>query len=321
MTAPSTLAQLSGPRGRGAAPHRARRSFAGFLFAVPALVLFLLFAIYPGIQVFGLSLFDYSLTSPPEFVGFDNFAFLSSDPRFGEALLQTVFYAVGTYGPALVLALILAQALSTRIRGHGARPPALLPAARDELGGGLDHLAGRAASGRDAERDPAPGRELADQLGERALGARDHEHLEGDRVLPDPLPRRALGDPDRRLRGGAHRRRRRLAAVLVHDPPAAAPGDRGVRDHGGAARRAVLQSAGGAHERRVRHRGDQPVRLQDRLRERPDGAGLRGRRAHVRRAARHRDRAVARACEGGTDHACSPRAPRPRVCSSAPSAG
>ena len=119
MTSPSTLAQLPGPRGRGAAPHRAKRSLVGFLFAVPALVLFLLFAIYPGLQVFGLSLFDYSLTSPPEFVGFDNFAFLSTDPRFGEALLQTVFYAAGTYIPALVLALILAQALSTRIRGMG----------------------------------------------------------------------------------------------------------------------------------------------------------------------------------------------------------
>jgi ABC-type sugar transport system permease subunit len=91
----------------------------GFLFAVPALALFLLFAIYPGVQVFGLSLFDYSLTSPPEFVGFNNFVFLSTDPRFGEALLQTVFYAVGTYLPALVIALLLAQALSTRIRGMG----------------------------------------------------------------------------------------------------------------------------------------------------------------------------------------------------------
>lgn len=119
MTSPSTLTQLPGLRGRGAASHRAKRSFVGFLFAVPALVLFLLFAIYPGLQVFGLSLFDYSLTSPPEFVGFDNFAFLSTDPRFGEALLQTVFYAAGTYIPALVLALILAQALSTRIRGMG----------------------------------------------------------------------------------------------------------------------------------------------------------------------------------------------------------
>lgn len=108
-----------GPRGRGAASHRSRRSLVGFLFAVPALALFLLFAIYPGVQVFGLSLFDYSLTSPPEFVGIKNFAFLSTDPRFGEALIQTAFYAVGTYGPALLLALVLAQALSTRIRGMG----------------------------------------------------------------------------------------------------------------------------------------------------------------------------------------------------------
>jgi ABC-type sugar transport system permease subunit len=107
-----------GSRSRGAAS-RARRNLAGFLFAVPALVLFLVFAIYPGVQVFGLSLFDYSLTSTPKFVGFANFAFLSTDPRFLEALAQTAFYAIGTYVPALALALLLAQALSTRIRGMG----------------------------------------------------------------------------------------------------------------------------------------------------------------------------------------------------------
>ncbi len=119
MTAPSLTTRSPGLRGRGTGSHRSKRSLVGFLFAVPALVLFLLFAIYPGVQVFGLSLFDYSLTSPPEFVGFNNFAFLSTDPRFGEALVQTVFYAVGTYVPAMVLALVLAQALSTRIRGMG----------------------------------------------------------------------------------------------------------------------------------------------------------------------------------------------------------
>ena len=119
MTAPSFTTRSSGRLGRGTGSHRARRSLVGFLFAVPALALFLLFAIYPGVQVFGLSLFDYSLTADPEFVGFDNFAFLSSDPRFGEALAQTVFYAVGTYVPALALALVLAQLLSTRIRGMG----------------------------------------------------------------------------------------------------------------------------------------------------------------------------------------------------------
>jgi ABC-type sugar transport system permease subunit len=105
--------------GRSAPWHRRRHGLAGFALAMPALGLFVLFSIYPIIQVFGLSLFDYNLTSPPVFVGLDNFAFLSTDPRFGTALSQTVFYAVATYGPALVLALLLAQALSTRIRGMG----------------------------------------------------------------------------------------------------------------------------------------------------------------------------------------------------------
>lgn len=117
--ASSVASETGAPARRGAAAHRRRHSLVGFLFAVPALVLFLLFAIYPGLQVFGLSLFDYSLTSPPEFVGFDNFVFLATDPRFRDALAQTVFYAVGTYVPALALALLLAHALSTRVRGMG----------------------------------------------------------------------------------------------------------------------------------------------------------------------------------------------------------
>jgi ABC-type sugar transport system permease subunit len=108
-----------GRTGRAAAPHERQHGRRGFLFAVPALVLFGLFAIYPIVQVFVLSFFDYNLTSPAVFVGLDNYTFLSSDPRFIDALSQTVFYAVGTYLPALLIGLLLAQALSTRIRGMG----------------------------------------------------------------------------------------------------------------------------------------------------------------------------------------------------------
>lgn len=104
---------------RRPAAYRSREALIGFMFAVPALVLFAVFAIYPGVQVFWLSLFDYNLTSDPAFVGLANFEFLASDPRFIATLGQTAFYAVGTYGPALVLALVLAQALRTPIRGMG----------------------------------------------------------------------------------------------------------------------------------------------------------------------------------------------------------
>jgi ABC-type sugar transport system permease subunit len=91
----------------------------GIALAAPALLLFALFAIYPIVQVFVLGFFDYNLTSPPKFVGFANFAYLSTDKRFIESIIQTVIYAVGSYVPAMVLALALAHALRGRMAGMG----------------------------------------------------------------------------------------------------------------------------------------------------------------------------------------------------------
>jgi ABC-type sugar transport system permease subunit len=100
-----------------------RRSIAGAVtgiaLAAPALALFVLFAVYPIIQVFVLGFFDYNLTSPPTFVGFANFAYLSTDKRFLESFVQTVIYAVASYVPAMALALALAHGLRGRMTGMG----------------------------------------------------------------------------------------------------------------------------------------------------------------------------------------------------------
>lgn len=96
-----------------------RRDWAGAAFAVPALALFLLFAVYPMLRVFYLSVFDYNLTSPAEFVGLDNFRFLFEDDRFRSAFGASVFYVLATYVPAVLLALLIALGLNTRMRGSG----------------------------------------------------------------------------------------------------------------------------------------------------------------------------------------------------------
>ncbi len=88
-------------------------------FALPALALFLLFAVYPMLRVFYLSFFDYNLTSPAEFVGTDNYDFLLQDDRFHAAFGATIFFVVAAYGPALLLALLIALGLNTRMRGSG----------------------------------------------------------------------------------------------------------------------------------------------------------------------------------------------------------
>jgi multiple sugar transport system permease protein len=97
--------------------NRAKRNLWGFLFALPAMILFVVFAGYPILQTFYLSLFDYDLASPPVFVGLENFEdILISSNIFLNSVRFTFVYAIGTYIPTLIIALLLALALNTRIR-------------------------------------------------------------------------------------------------------------------------------------------------------------------------------------------------------------
>lgn len=96
------------------------RALVGVLMMLPALVLFGLFAIYPMLRVFYLSLFNYNLTSDPIWVGLANFTRLASDPVFRQATANTLVYIVGTYVPTVVIALVLALALNHTSRVAGA---------------------------------------------------------------------------------------------------------------------------------------------------------------------------------------------------------
>jgi ABC-type sugar transport system permease subunit len=90
---------------------------AGLAFAVPALALFALFAVYPMLRVVYLSFLDYNLTSPGRFIGLDNYRFLLHDARFHAAFAASIFFVVAAYVPAVLLALLIALGLNTRMRG------------------------------------------------------------------------------------------------------------------------------------------------------------------------------------------------------------
>jgi multiple sugar transport system permease protein len=91
----------------------------GLAFALPALALFALFAVYPMLRVVYLSLFDYNLTSPGRYVGLQNYRFLLHDAHFHEAFGASIFFVVAAYVPAVLLALVIALGLNTRMRGSG----------------------------------------------------------------------------------------------------------------------------------------------------------------------------------------------------------
>ncbi|MDB4896031.1 MAG: sugar transporter permease [Firmicutes bacterium] len=91
----------------------------GFAFAMPAILLFLAFSLWPILNTFYLSLFKYDLLTPKEWVGVRNFARLPADQVFLRSLKATAVYVLGTYIPVWGISLALAMALNAKIKLRG----------------------------------------------------------------------------------------------------------------------------------------------------------------------------------------------------------
>ena len=96
-----------------------RYDWVAYWFVAPALVLLALMLIGPAIATVIFSFTDISFLGPAKFVGFANYARLLTDPVFGRALFNTVYYTVGTVFPTLVVGLLAAVLLNKPIRGRG----------------------------------------------------------------------------------------------------------------------------------------------------------------------------------------------------------
>ncbi len=95
---------------------RRYRNRWGFLFALPALVFFAVFTVYPMLNSFYLSLTDWNLMSEPRFIGLENYRTMFSEHQFAQSWWATVYYVVGVVPPIIVFALGLALLLNRPLR-------------------------------------------------------------------------------------------------------------------------------------------------------------------------------------------------------------
>jgi multiple sugar transport system permease protein len=94
------------------------RSFAGLGFVLPSLSVLVLVVVVPiGMTVF-YSFTDYSILSPAEPVGIDNYSRLLADKNFGTALWQTIAYTLVSVPLQTAISLAIAAALARRHRGR-----------------------------------------------------------------------------------------------------------------------------------------------------------------------------------------------------------
>jgi multiple sugar transport system permease protein len=86
-------------------------------FLAPTLIGLIFLSAGPIIATLGISLTKWDLLTAPQFTGLDNYTQLLSDDRFMKALRNTFFYTIVSVPLGLVIALGLAMALNTKVRG------------------------------------------------------------------------------------------------------------------------------------------------------------------------------------------------------------
>ena len=87
------------------------------IFVLPALAGTFIFIIIPIFCSFALSFTEWDLLNEIKLVGLNNYKSILSEPEFLQILLNTFVYAISTTIFAVIIPLLIAAALNTKIRG------------------------------------------------------------------------------------------------------------------------------------------------------------------------------------------------------------
>ncbi|MBI0072345.1 sugar ABC transporter permease [Bifidobacterium sp. W8115] len=106
--------------GRGPSPRRRRFRGASInLFYLPAVILLVIFIIYPLLSGIGLSLTNWDgYNDAKSFVGLANYKQMLTDTNFKQVVINTFIYGIGSTVLQQILGLALALLLNAKIKGR-----------------------------------------------------------------------------------------------------------------------------------------------------------------------------------------------------------
>lgn len=94
-----------------------KKVLAAYAFITPAYLLFVVFLFIPIIWAFYLSFTGYTIFSPGEFIGIENYQRLINNNEFRQALWNTTYYALMVIPLNLVISLCLALFVNIPLKG------------------------------------------------------------------------------------------------------------------------------------------------------------------------------------------------------------
>lgn len=99
---------------------KSKANISLLLFTAPALLVYLIFKLWPAISGIAYSMTDWNgLNREYEFILFDNFAEIFQDTNFWQSMLFTLKYVLVMVVAANVIALLLAVAIESRKKAKG----------------------------------------------------------------------------------------------------------------------------------------------------------------------------------------------------------
>jgi len=98
---------------------RHKHNLAGYGFLAPWLIGLFAFTLIPMVYSLYLSLTKFNLLTAPQWIGFDNYARLFSDPRYLQSIKVTLLYVVTSVPLKLAAALLVAVALNRGLKALG----------------------------------------------------------------------------------------------------------------------------------------------------------------------------------------------------------
>jgi multiple sugar transport system permease protein len=90
----------------------------GLLFALPAILGFIIFVFGPMVASLIFSLTDWSIGSEVHFVGLQNYKTMATgDPLFSKSLFVTLYYTLGSVPLGIMASFLIAMLLNQKVRG------------------------------------------------------------------------------------------------------------------------------------------------------------------------------------------------------------
>ncbi|WP_430722747.1 carbohydrate ABC transporter permease [Siminovitchia fortis] len=95
-----------------------KENATAWLFLLPSLIFLIMFTLYPMIKTLFTSFFQSDLsTADPVYIGADNFKMMWEDEVFRKALINNIWFAVGTVPTSVLIGMGLAMLVNRAMKG------------------------------------------------------------------------------------------------------------------------------------------------------------------------------------------------------------